>query len=267
MRVFRPFDEGGLGPGVAATSPRGRTQARQARSTKTPGGTAGSPTDSADVAIGLVACEPPDAPPGTTTLHPSWGVVTEITSGRRSDGVRESSRTTLPSRHDALVVGELSGRDDRRVLPPVGGRRHARRSLEEPAEEGRVLVAHREADVVDPTASRLEEQARALDPQGVHVVDRPVAGRRLEAARERPPGQAGPLGHRGHRVRGRVVVRDPGQAVADHRVVGPDAPRHRGERQLPVLVAGEQVDLGGPRSRAPGRRTWRSGGGPGPART
>ena len=45
---------------------RGQSQ----ESSRTPEGTAGSPADSAGVAIGIVACEPSDAPPGTMTLHP-----------------------------------------------------------------------------------------------------------------------------------------------------------------------------------------------------
>ncbi len=45
----------------------------------------------------------------------------------------------------------------------------------------------------------------------------------------------------------RVVLRDPLEACPDHGVIGPGQPRHRRERQLPVLVSCEEVDLRGPR--------------------
>ena len=67
-----------------------------------------------------------------------------------------TGRVARPSltRGRPALGGRASRRADRGELAAIGGRRHPRRPLEEPTEERRVLVAHREAHVIDRAAPR-----------------------------------------------------------------------------------------------------------------
>src|SRR5262245_54047767 len=78
------------------------------------------------------------------------------------------------------------------------------------------------------------------------VVHRPIPGRSAETPRKRPRIESRALGHRRHRIGTYIVLRDPFLALADNGIGLLYAPRHGGEWQLAVQVAGEQVDLGGP---------------------
>src|SRR6185295_5744197 len=121
---------------------------------------------------------------------------------------------------DGRALARSTDLHDAGVLPAVRRRCQPGRSLEEPAEEGRVLVAHLVADVVDGHAASLDDLSRLLDAHGVDVLHRPVPGRRAEPAREGPWLEAGSLGHRGYGIRDRVMLVDPRLARPDDRVAG-----------------------------------------------
>src|SRR3954452_13392303 len=101
---------------------------------------------------------------------------------------------------------QVHARRDAGVLPAVRGGREPRGPSEQPPEEGRILVAHLVADVVDAGRARFQQVARRLHAEAVHVLHRLPTGGRCESPGERPRQEPGLSRHRGHRIGDRVVT-------------------------------------------------------------
>jgi len=93
--------------------------------------------------------------------------------------------------------------------PSISARRHADGALEQAAEEGRVLVAHAPADLVDRAVGAFQPALGFLHPQALHVSDRGQAGGGGEAALEGAFGQARAADHLLDRIGDREVLTQP----------------------------------------------------------
>jgi hypothetical protein len=132
---------------------------------------------------------------------------------------------------------DLNGGRDSHELTAISSRCNSHISLEQAAEEGRIVVPDLKSDLVAAAASSFEEPLCFLNAQRVHVFHGQETGGRLETASESPWLELGVLGHCANRIGRHVIIGNPGLTTGDRRIALLDAPANSCKRQLPVLVS------------------------------
>ena len=88
-------------------------------------------------------------------------------------------------------------------------------ALEQPAEEGRILIADFPADLVGGRVRAFEPSLRVLDPEALDVIDWRKAGRLREAPLESALGETRAPHHLLHGARNGEVLREPRLGIRD----------------------------------------------------
>src|SRR5690625_1484112 len=125
----------------------------------------------------------------------------------------------------------------------VSGRRNAGGALEEPAEEGTVLVTYPDGDVIDRFRGGLQKLLCLFDTHCLDIGNGAVAGGRVKAALEGAFLEPGQHHHALDRMWLVIVVSEPRLAVCHDGIVVTGRSLHDAVEQLSLAVAVQEEDL------------------------